>query len=84
MKNSILLSESLSRLAADQMAKFIVPDWGDKVDSSLGLSYHPARLQRLAGRYDIRMPESPIWTWDYEFGNLVQKVKIPMILNLRL
>jgi hypothetical protein len=37
------------------VAKFIVPDWGDKVDSGIGLSYRPARL--LAGgsvqqRYD--------------------------------
>jgi hypothetical protein len=29
------------------VAKFIVPDWGDKVDS---------RLHRLAGRYDNPMP----------------------------
>ncbi len=33
-------------------ATFIVPDWGDKVDSNIGLSYLPARLHRLAGRYD--------------------------------
>jgi hypothetical protein len=34
------------------VAKFIVPDWGDKVDSGIGLSYRPARLHRLAARYD--------------------------------
>jgi hypothetical protein len=34
------------------VAKFIVPDWGDKVDSGKGLSYRPAKLHRLAGRYD--------------------------------
>jgi hypothetical protein len=34
------------------VAKFIVPDCGDKVDSGIGLSYRPARLHRLAGRYD--------------------------------
>jgi hypothetical protein len=34
------------------IAKFIVPFWGDKVDSGLGLSYRPARLHRLAGRYE--------------------------------
>jgi hypothetical protein len=32
--------------------KFLVPEWGDKVDSGIGLSYRPARLRRLAGRYD--------------------------------
>ncbi len=31
-------------------AEFIVPDWGDKVNSGIGL-YRPARLHRLAGRY---------------------------------
>ncbi len=33
-------------------AQFIVPDWGDKVDFVLGLSYRPVRLHRLAGRND--------------------------------
>jgi hypothetical protein len=35
------------------VAKFIVPDWGDKVDSGIGLSYTgpPFRLQKQAGRY---------------------------------
>ncbi len=43
------------------VAKFIVPDWGDKVDSGIGLSYRPARrLHRLAGRYDHPMPESTL------------------------
>jgi hypothetical protein len=44
------------------VAKFIVPDWGDKVDSGMELSYRPARLHRLAGRYeyDNPMPESTI------------------------
>ncbi len=39
-------------------AKFIVPDWGDKVNS--GLSYRAARLlvHGLAGPYDNPMPES--------------------------
>jgi hypothetical protein len=27
------------------VAKFIVPDWGDKVDSDIGLSYRPARIR---------------------------------------
>ncbi len=39
------------------VAKFIVPDWGDKVDSGIGLSYRPARQHLLAGRYDlVRQP----------------------------
>ncbi len=35
------------------VAKFIVPGWGDKVDSGIGLSYRPARLLRLEGRYEM-------------------------------
>jgi hypothetical protein len=31
-------------------AKFLVPDWGDKVDSGIGLSYRPARLEYVAWR----------------------------------
>jgi hypothetical protein len=42
------------------VAKFIVPDWGDKVDSGIGLSYGAAKLHRLAGRYDNPLPESTI------------------------
>jgi hypothetical protein len=38
------------RLIAE--AQFIVPDWGDKVDYGIGMSYRPVRLNRLAGRYD--------------------------------
>jgi hypothetical protein len=34
-------------LELNLVAKFIVPDWGDKVDSGIGLSYRPARLYRL-------------------------------------
>jgi hypothetical protein len=33
-------------------AKFVVPDWGDIVDSDIGLSCRSDRLHRLAGRYD--------------------------------
>jgi hypothetical protein len=39
-------------------AKFIVPDRGDIVDSGIELSYRPARLHGLAGRYENLMPES--------------------------
>ena len=40
------------RRRKDPEAKFIVPTWGDKVDSDIGLSYWPARLQMLEGWYD--------------------------------
>ncbi len=33
-------------------AQFIVPVWGDKMDYSIGMSYWPVRLHRLADRYD--------------------------------
>ncbi len=36
-------------------AQFLVPDWRDKVDYGIGLSYRPAKLHRLAGRYDNPM-----------------------------
>jgi hypothetical protein len=43
------------------VAKFLVPDWRDIVDSGIGLlSYLPDRLYRQAGRYDNPMPESAI------------------------
>ncbi len=34
------------------------PCRGDIVDSGIGLSYRPARLHKLASRYDNPMPES--------------------------
>ncbi len=37
--------------------EFIDPDWGDKVNSGIGLLYRPARLHGVAGRYDNPMPE---------------------------
>jgi hypothetical protein len=42
------------------VAKFLVPDWEVLVDSCIGLSHRPARLHRMAGRYDNPMPESTI------------------------
>ncbi len=40
------------------VAKFLVPDWGDIVDSSgIGL-FRPARLHRLAVRYNNPLIES--------------------------
>ncbi len=42
------------------VAKFIVHDWGDKVDSGIGgFRTGPAMLHRLAGWYIKPMPESP-------------------------
>ncbi len=41
-------------------AKFLVPYWGDIDDSGIVLSYQPAILSSLAGRYDNPMPESTI------------------------
>jgi hypothetical protein len=42
------------------VAKFLVPDWGDTVDSGIGLSYRPARLHRMSGWYDNTMPEASV------------------------
>jgi hypothetical protein len=45
-------------LIASSVAKFIVHDWGDKVDSVIGLLYRPARLHRLKGQYKNPLLES--------------------------
>jgi hypothetical protein len=42
------------------VAEFLVPDWGDKVNCGIGLSYRPSRLQRLAGRNDSPVQELTI------------------------
>ncbi len=58
-------------------AKFIVPDWGYKVDSGIGLSYQSGRLPRPAGRSDDpkKLPYSttvdPPFR-DYEFAYSMQ------------
>jgi hypothetical protein len=39
-----------------KVTKFLVPDWGDIIDSGIGLSYRTARLHRLAGRYEKVVP----------------------------
>ncbi len=41
-------------------AQFLKPDWGDIADSGIVSSYRPARLHRLAGRYENPMSESAI------------------------
>jgi hypothetical protein len=50
-----------TRNYTDPVAEFIVPDWEDKVNFGIGL-YQPARLHRLAGRYDNPMPEFIIYS----------------------
>jgi hypothetical protein len=47
----------LMMLGLIQVAEFIDSDWGDKVNSGIGLSHQPARLHELVGRYDNPMPE---------------------------
>ncbi len=47
----------LARQPGGPVAEFIDPDWGDKVNSGMGLSYWPARLHWPAGRYNNPMPE---------------------------
>ncbi len=57
------------------IAKFIGPDWGDKVDSGIWLSNLLARLHFLAGRYVNPMPEkttSPVR--DYEFSHCLLSI----------
>jgi hypothetical protein len=57
------------REAEIAVAKFIIPDGEDKVDSGIGLLYRPARLHRLTGQYNNPMPELTISSFrDYEFG----------------
>ncbi len=41
--------------------KFLVPDWGDIVNSGIGLSYRPARLHRLAGPYNNPICQSRLY-----------------------
>jgi hypothetical protein len=43
------------------VAEFINPDWRDKVNSGIGLSYRPARLHGLRGRYNNPMPELTLY-----------------------
>ncbi len=46
------------RLRGSSEAQFIVPDRGDKVNYSIGLSHRPVRLHRLAGR--VRQPYAKV------------------------
>ncbi len=55
------------------VAKFIVPDREDKVDSGIGLSHRPASICRLPGLYIVQQPYAGVNfippVRDYEFGN---------------
>jgi hypothetical protein len=62
------------------VAKFLVPDWGYKVDCGIGLSYWPASICSLAGRYDYPMPQ---WTlspqsWTKNWASGVYTIHIHM------
>ncbi len=48
------MKQTSESLQLSTEAKVMVPDWGYKVDSGIGLSYRHAKLHRLAGRYDNR------------------------------
>ncbi len=54
---------------SNPVAKFIVSDWGDKVNSGIGLSYRPARLHWLAD-CATNLCRSQLYppVRDYEFG----------------
>ncbi len=54
------IEQKFSEIHQAVEAKFRVLDWGDKVNSGIGLSHQSARLHRLAGRYENPMPESTI------------------------
>jgi hypothetical protein len=40
-----ILDQNMMKITENAVAKFIVTDWVDKVDSGIGLAYWPARLQ---------------------------------------
>jgi hypothetical protein len=50
-----VINQSTSTSIPYAVAKFIVLYWGDKVDYGIGLSYRPASLCSLTGRYDMSM-----------------------------
>ncbi len=56
------------------VAKFIVPDWEDKVAAGIGLSYRPARIHRLAGQYgnpSRRQLYPPVRAYEFGYWYLV-------------
>jgi hypothetical protein len=48
---------SSERIPKIRVAEFKDPNWGDKVNSGIGLSYWAARLHTKAARHDNPMPE---------------------------
>ncbi len=57
---SLKLKICRKRSNSTSMAEFIDPDWGDKVNSGIGLSYRPARPHGLAGQYENPLLESTL------------------------
>jgi hypothetical protein len=57
-----VLKRKKNSLLDYSVAKFLVSDWGEKVNSDIALSYRAARLRlhRLAGRYDNLILETTI------------------------
>jgi hypothetical protein len=70
MHKYLVIYEDFFFFFISAVAKFRVPDWEDKVNSDIGLSYRPTRLCSLAGRYENPMPELTLSPpdRDYEFG----------------
>ncbi len=63
------------------LAKFLVPDWGDKADSSVGLSYRPGSLCSMAGRYDNPMPGSAISPCQSRTKNMTSVCSALLLIN---
>ncbi len=57
-----------------------IPDWGDIVNSGIGLSNETAKLHWLAGRYDNHMPESTISPCQELYGS--RCTQLPLIEKL--
>jgi hypothetical protein len=69
LKLESFVDESFQLKISSTVAELIDPDWGVEVNSGIGLSYRPARLHGLTGRYDNPMPELTILqSLIYEFG----------------
>jgi hypothetical protein len=64
------------------VAKFIVSDWGDKVDSGRGLSYRPARLHIgwQAGKTPLCRSQLYPPVSDYEFGYSIDGHTVRLML----
>ncbi len=64
--------DQLVQNAVSYKWNYQVPDWGDKVNSGIGLSYRPARLHRLAGLCMTTLCRSQLYPSirDYEFANM--------------